>query len=81
MNIDIVSDLHIDHWSNDISCKYPYGVKKHFPLNVIKSDSDYLIVAGDISDDINLSVNYLNYISKNSYNAIAEALETFRLSI
>ncbi len=64
MNIDIVSDLHIDHWSNDIPCKYPYGVKKHFPLNVIKSDSDYLIVAGDISDDINLSVDYLNYISK-----------------
>lgn len=64
MNIDIVSDLHIDHWSNDIPCKYPYGVKKHFPLHVIKSDSDYLIVAGDISDDINLSVDYLNYISK-----------------
>jgi len=62
---DIVSDLHIDQWSHKYISKYPCGEIKECPYKFSKSESDYLIVAGDISDDLNISINYLNENSVN----------------
>ena len=61
----IVSDLHIDQWSNKLTMKYPCGKISHYPLNkqLFINKTDYLIIAGDISDNIDLSLQYLNSIS------------------
>ena len=64
MNFDLVSDLHIDQWSEKYNIKYPHGEVKEHPVVFSKTSTDYLIVAGDVSDDINLSISYLNYLSK-----------------
>ena len=37
--------------------------KKKFPFEFKKTNSEYLIVAGDISDTLNTSLNYLDQIS------------------
>ena len=63
LSVDLVSDLHIDQWSNDIKMKYPYGDIVHKPVE-LNNKSDILIIAGDISDDIDLSIEYINNISK-----------------
>ena len=62
--IDLVSDLHIDQWSPLFKNRYPCGEIKDFPFEIKDSDSKYLIIAGDISDDINVSIEYLNKISE-----------------
>ena len=64
INVDIVSDLHIDQWSNKYINKYPCGEISENPFKFTKSNSDYLIVAGDISDNLNTSIEYLNEISQ-----------------
>ena len=64
IQIDIVSDLHIDHWDKNYNTKYPYGNIKNYPLKFTNTDSDYLIIAGDISDDLENSIEYMNKISK-----------------
>ena len=61
--MDIVSDLHIDHWDVTINVKYPCCERIHHPFNLIPQ-SDILIVVGDISDDLELSLKYLDDISK-----------------
>ena len=66
---DIVSDLHIDQWDSSLSGQYPCGKVKDIPFNFPKSDSRILIVAGDISDNIDLSLQYLNDIS-NQYDKV-----------
>jgi len=62
--IDLVSDLHIDQWSPLYKNKYPCGEIKDYPFEIKDSDSKYLIIAGDISDDVNISIEYLNKISE-----------------
>ena len=64
LKFDVVSDLHIDQWDLNIKNKYPCGHKKHFPLQWKETDSKILVVAGDVSDDINVSIEYLNQISE-----------------
>lgn len=64
MKIDICSDLHIDQWSNKYITKYPCGEIKNFPFQFKKTDSPYLIIAGDIGDELLYSIEYLNEISK-----------------
>lgn len=61
---DIVSDLHIDQWSTKYKNLYPCGEIKDIPYTFGKSTSDYLIVAGDISDSLEESINYLENISE-----------------
>ena len=61
--IDIVSDLHIDQWSTNYKNKYPCGEVKNFPLKFENVQSQYLIVAGDVCDNLNESIKYLNEIS------------------
>ena len=63
LSIDLISDLHIDQWSNHIKIKYPYGDIVHKPIE-LNNKSDILIIAGDISDDIDISIEYINDISQ-----------------
>jgi len=67
-NVDFVSDLHIESWDTKLHFKHPYGERKNKKFN-IKPSSEILIVAGDISDNIHLSIKYLNHLSK-YYNYI-----------
>ena len=64
IKIDICSDLHIEQWSSKYKVKYPCGEIKEYPFEFKKNNSKYLIVAGDISDRLNTSLNYLDQISK-----------------
>ncbi len=64
MKIDIISDLHIDHWSKKYKIKYPSCEPIEKPYEYKKSNSDILIIAGDISDDLDISIDFLNRISK-----------------
>ena len=62
--VDVVSDLHVDQWSSDYANKYPYGKISNHPFVFESNHTKYLIVAGDISDDINISIDYLNDVSQ-----------------
>ena len=48
LSIDLISDLHIDQWSNDIKMKHPYGDIVHKPVE-LNNKSDILIIAGMLS--------------------------------
>jgi predicted phosphohydrolase len=63
LSIDIVSDLHIDQWDNTFKSTYPCGIRSNNPYNFNDSMSDILIVAGDVSDDLDISLNFINEIS------------------
>ena len=62
--IYLSSDLHIDHWDKNYISKYPCGKTKNEPY-IFKKKKGILIIAGDISDSLDLSINYLNNISEN----------------
>lgn len=65
LEINLVSDLHIDQWSLDLVNKYPCGPIKNIPMQWKNPDkAGILIVAGDISDNLEISLDYLNQISK-----------------
>lgn len=61
MKIDIISDLHVDHWDKDYKSKFPCCKTAHSPYYLCKEGNkeDILIIAGDISDDFNMSIEYL----------------------
>lgn len=61
---DIISDLHIDQWSKKYNNKYPCGEIKEAPFKFPDKTGDYLIIAGDISDNLQLSIDYMVEISK-----------------
>ena len=64
-NIDLCSDLHIDQWDTNIVNKYPNGHIKDFPFEFSNNTgAKYLIIAGDISDNLNNSINYLNDVTE-----------------
>jgi len=62
--IHITSDLHIDNWDLSLPNKYPCGERINKPIIWEYNINTILIIAGDISDDFKLSINYLNQISK-----------------
>lgn len=64
MQFDYVSDLHIDHWDKRFTTKTQYGEAKDYPIDWSKANSEILIIAGDISDDINVSIKYIKEIKK-----------------
>ena len=66
MDFDLVSDVHIDYWDIRLPLKYPCGSRKHAPCQLTPM-SDILVVAGDVSDDITLTCEWLQ---KQSYNTI-----------
>jgi len=53
MKLDLISDLYIEKYEGD-----------YFKKRKIKPGSDLLIVAGDISDSFDISIKFLNQISK-----------------
>jgi len=63
IEIDIVSDLHVDQWDPRIGSKYPCGEIRDRPYDFRDKKSRMLIVAGDVSDDINTTLEYLHSIS------------------
>lgn len=62
--VDIVSDLHIEQWSPNYNNKYPCGKISNHPQQFKKTNSKILVVAGDVSDDLDLTIKYLNEISE-----------------
>ena len=56
--------IYIDQWSPNIVNKYPCGEIKNKPYVLKSTSSKYLVIAGDISDNIHESINFLNEISK-----------------
>ena len=62
LSIDIVSDLHIDQWDDTIDSKYPYGIRSYQPYNFNDSKSDILVIAGDISDNLDMSLKFIDEI-------------------
>ena len=67
MKVDLISDLHIDHWDLKIKCNHPCGERKSYPffdVTDIKPGSELLIIAGDISDDIDISINFMNQLCR-----------------
>ena len=62
--IDIVSDLHIDQWNTDLDNKYPCGQRSNYPYDFDNKKANILVVAGDTSDNINLSLDYLEQVSE-----------------
>ena len=64
---DIVSDLHIDQWDPTIPNLYPCGRVSNFPYKFVETQSEYLIIAGDISDNLEISIKYLDFLAKNTH--------------
>lgn len=65
MQLDIVSDLHIDYWDAKLGTKHAPDRIKHAPLNwKDKPKSDILIIAGDIADDLQMSLDYANKLTQ-----------------
>lgn len=66
MKIDLISDLHIDHWDPKIKSLFPSGKVKNYPFDLKKekNKSKILIVAGDISDDLKQSIDYIDHVSQ-----------------
>jgi hypothetical protein len=65
----IVSDLHIDYWCSSYTLQHRCGKILEHPLHMdsfIHTNTQepvYLIVAGDISDNIDITLQYINSIS------------------
>ncbi|VVU94833.1 Calcineurin-like phosphoesterase [seawater metagenome] len=64
IKLDLVSDLHVDQWSHIYKTKYPCGQVKEYPFKFALSDSKYLVIAGDICDNLEDSIKYVNDISQ-----------------
>lgn len=65
--INFVSDLHIEMWDKQYNIKNPCGERSNYPLDINifnNSDSKILIVAGDTSDSLELSIKKLDEIGK-----------------
>lgn len=62
MYIDIISDLHIDKWLKHNNTNLDKDYIFNFEEQQIKSD--YLIIAGDISDKLDDTIDFLNYSLK-----------------
>ena len=58
--IDVCSDLHIDQWDTTLEQDFPCGERKYNPLIWDNSQSNILIIAGDVSDNLNLTIEYIN---------------------
>ena len=79
MHIHIGSDLHIEQWDPDTyTIRHPFGSTAQYPFHPDLSDCNtsatpdaprVLIVAGDVSDDIDLSLSFLNRVSAD-YTAV-----------
>lgn len=62
--IDVISDIHIEYWTKNIKRNYNVGKIEDYPFKFKKTNSKYLIVAGDISDDLSDSIYFLKDAKK-----------------
>ena len=76
--IDIVSDLHIDQWNTDLDNKYPCGKRSNYPYDFDNKKANILVVAGDTSDNINLSLDYLEQVSEKYDKIFLEMKKGFK---
>lgn len=66
LSLFLVSDLHVDHWSPEYNIFYPCGDTANYPIQWLAPDNpSILVVAGDVSDVMGLSIDYLDMVSKN----------------
>jgi predicted phosphohydrolase len=66
ISFDYISDLHIDYWDKKYWPEGGKGIRKDFPINwdrIIRG-SDILVVAGDVSDNMQTSFEYLTSLRK-----------------
>ena len=70
VQFDYVSDLHIDHWHEEYSSLTPLGLTKNFPMKWKNIKSEILIIAGDVSDDLELTYQYIVGVIKPHYKKI-----------
>ena len=59
VSCDICSDLHIDQWNTNLEMKYPCGTRTDSEYKWNKTENKILIIAGDISDNLDLSIDYM----------------------
>ena len=59
----IVADLHVDNWDTSVPNPYPCGKRSHHPLVWDKCVDSILVAAGDISDDIDMTINYISNLT------------------
>ena len=64
VNCDICSDLHIDQWNKNLEMKYPCGIRTDSEYKWNKTNNKILIIAGDVSDNLDLSIDYIDNISE-----------------
>ena len=62
--IDIISDIHIEYWTKNIKRNYDIGLIEDYPFKLKNTDSKYLIIAGDISDNLDDSIYFLKEAKK-----------------
>lgn len=60
---ELMSDLHIDYWDHKIKTNTPCGSIKTFPQKLEEKLDTILVIAGDISDSLQQSISYLDFIS------------------
>lgn len=63
LQFDLASDLHVDHWNPEYSTPNQIGIKKDFPI-VWEPTSNILVIAGDISDNIEDSYRYMKKLRR-----------------
>tara|TARA_Y100000385_G_scaffold279738_1_gene329806 strand:+ start:522 stop:1325 length:804 start_codon:yes stop_codon:yes gene_type:complete len=62
--IHVVTDLHIDNWDKTLPNPYPCGKRSYHPMIWEQSgDQSILVIAGDVSDDIDITISYLNKLT------------------
>lgn len=59
MKIDVISDLHYSHWTTNNTRKINLFIKEY-----IQPKSDYIIIAGDISNSIADTLSFLKVLKK-----------------
>ncbi len=64
VSCDICSDLHIDQWNTNLEMKYPCGTRTDSEYKWNKTENKILIIAGDVSDNLDLSIDYIDNISE-----------------
>ena len=63
-SVDVISDLHIEYWTHNINRDYDVGTIEEYPFKFKNTDSKYLIIAGDISDNLDDSIKFLKEAKK-----------------
>lgn len=61
---DVISDIHIDQWDSSLVNLYPCGPIIQAPFTLQANENHILIVAGDVSDSMEYTLNFLKHAAK-----------------